>query len=75
MNEMLTADGFDDAIIGHTYDIATSGNRMIYDFHKCVEILMKDMTEEEAIDHMEYNVTGAYVGNNTPIFLHSNDFE
>ena len=43
---------------------------MIYDFHKCVEILMKDMTEEEAIDHMEYNDTGAYVGNNTPIFLY-----
>ena len=62
----LTADGLDDAIIGYC---AASGT-VIYDYDKCLGILMldQDFTEEEAIDWMEYNVLGAYVGEGTPIF-------
>jgi hypothetical protein len=35
---------------------------------KCIEILKKDMDEEDAIDYFEYNVCGAYVGEKTPIW-------
>jgi hypothetical protein len=65
----LYADGFEDALIGlgwqHTKLIA------IYDYDKCVEILIlrEDMTHEEAIEWMEYNVVGSYVGEYTPIFM------
>ena len=65
----LYADGFEDALIGlgwqHTKLIA------IYDYDKCVEILIlrDDMTHEEAIEWMEYNVVGSYVGEYTPIFM------
>lgn len=65
----LYADGFEDALIGlgwqHTKLIA------IYDYEKCVEILIlrEDMTHEEAIEWMEYNVVGSYVGEYTPIFM------
>ena len=65
----LYADGFEDALIGlgwqHTKLIA------IYDYDKCIEILIlrEDMTHEEAIEWMEYNVVGAYVGEYTPIFM------
>ena len=65
----LYADGFEDALIGlgwqHTKLIA------IYDYGKCVEILIlrEDMTHEEAIEWMEYNVVGSYVGEYTPIFM------
>jgi hypothetical protein len=27
------------------------------------------MTEEDAIEHMSFNVTGAYVGPRTPLFI------
>jgi hypothetical protein len=69
----LYADGFEDALIGlgwqHTKLIA------VYDYNKCVEILIHDqeMTHEEAIEWMEYNVVGSYVGEYTPIFLIGDD--
>ena len=69
---MLKADGFDEAIIGMCSDIATSGERLIYDANKCIDILIKDhdMSELEAIEYFDYNVSGAYVGENTPIWLY-----
>jgi len=65
-DEMLVADGFDAAIIGITESINPV---VVYDWNKCVEILCKDMSEEDAIEHMSFNVTGAYVGPRTPIFI------
>jgi len=62
--EILKADGFDDAIIG----IEETSMRLIYSISKCIEILSKDMTEEEAIEYFEFNVNGAYVGEKTPIW-------
>ena len=66
--EMLVADGFDAAILGITED---SEPTVVYDWDMCVEILrVRDgMTEEDAIEHMSFNVTGAYVGSRTPLFI------
>jgi fused signal recognition particle receptor len=33
------------------------------------ESLMKEMSEEVAMEYFEYNTRGAYVGENTPAFL------
>ena len=69
----LYADGFEKALIGlgwqHTKLIA------VYDYNKCVEILIYDqeMTHEEAIEWMEFNVVGSYVGEYTPIFVIGED--
>lgn len=69
IEDTLLADGFEDALIGfgyqHTKVIA------VYDYHKCVTVLMQrdEMTEEDAIEHMDYNVVGSYVGDHTPIFI------
>ena len=43
----------------------------IYDYGKCVQILMQrdGMTEEDAEEFMDFNVTGAWVGKGTPVFL------
>ena len=43
----------------------------MYDFDKCVDILQEehDMTFEQAIEWMEFNVVNAYMGNDTPIFI------
>ncbi|MCK9446748.1 hypothetical protein M0Q50_07815 [bacterium] len=62
--ELLIADGFDDAIIG----IDDTSIRLIYSVSKCIDILMKDMSEEDAIEYFDYNVKGSYIGEKTPIW-------
>jgi len=67
--EILKADGFDSAVIG----IDVISMRLIYSYSLCVEILKSDdMSEEDALDYMEYNVVNAYVGDKTPIWCHDN---
>ena len=65
---ILLADGFDDAFVGIGRQF---GKPMaVYDRFECIEHLIKDgMTEEEAEEYFQFNVEGAYVGENTPIFL------
>ena len=65
--EILKADGFDDAVIG----VEANDMRLIYSVSKCIDILIKEgMTEEDALEHFSYNVSGAYVGPKTPIWCH-----
>ena len=73
--EFMVADGFDEAIIG----VDVNSMRLIYSVSKCIEILMSpdlggcsNMTEDEAIEYFNFNVSGAYVGEKTPIWC--NDF-
>ena len=65
-DEILKADGFDDAIIG----IDDTSMRLIYSVNKCIIILVSeyDMTKEDALDDFYYNVKGSYVGDKTPIW-------
>lgn len=60
----LKAEGFDEAIIG----VDETTMRLIYSVKKCIEILMVDMSEEDAFEHFSYNVSGGYVGEKTPIW-------
>lgn len=69
--KFLLADGFNDAVIG----IEENSMRLIYSVKKCIEILKQDMTEEEALEHFSYNVSGAYVGEKTPIWCEDLHFE
>lgn len=65
--EILLADGFEDALIG----VVTIFNKTValYDYGACIEILMRDgISHEEAVEHLEFNVIGAYVGEYTPGF-------
>ena len=66
--QALKADGFDEAILG----IANRcGNESLiaYDYDECVKILQKDMSYEDAVEYMEFNVVGSYVGEGTPTFI------
>jgi len=47
----------------------------VYSYDKILDILMTEdeMTEREAIDYIEYNIAGAYVGELTPILVRSLD--
>ena len=65
--EALVAKEFEAALIGYT-----NGANLVavYDYELCVHILMEDnMTFEQALEYMEYNVVGGYVGEKTPIFI------
>lgn len=66
--DMIFATGFDDAIVGV---IRRVGDPVVacYDVSKMIEILKKDMTEEEASDYLEFNTIGAYYGRNSPVYL------
>lgn len=72
MEDTLLADGFEDALIGFGYQ--HSKILAIYNYDRCVDVLMNrdGMSEEDALEHMEYNVVGSYVGEYTPVFLKSN---
>lgn len=70
-DEMLLADGFDDALVGV---VRRCGQPTLacYDAEKCIEVLMKrdGMTYEGAVEFFEFNTEGAWVGPHTPVFLH-----
>ncbi len=66
---MLLANGFEEAFIG----VGTQFTKAlaIYDLEKMVAILMKrdGMSRDEAEEFIEFNVTGAWMGEMTPVFL------
>ena len=68
--EAMMADGFDDAILGMCISFGAEP-LVAYDYEKCLNILMErdGMERTEAIDFMEFNVIGSYVGLNTPVFI------
>ncbi len=65
---LLKADGFDEAIIG----VDETTMRLIYSVKRCIEILMRDMSEEDAVEYFIFNVSGSYVGEKTPIWCSDN---
>jgi hypothetical protein len=77
MDKILLADGFEDAFIGIVESFGVEP-KACYDWARCVDVLMTDgdfpsqtgMTYDEAVEYMDFNVTGAYVGKHTPAFIH-----
>jgi len=65
---VLEPSQFDEAIIGTTERFGMSVC-VAYDKDKIIEILMRDMSEEEAIEYFEYNILGAWMGAYTPCFV------
>jgi hypothetical protein len=65
--EFLIADGFNDAILG----VDENSMRLIYSVKKCIDILISEgLTDEDAMEHFSFNVSGAYVGEKTPIWCY-----
>jgi hypothetical protein len=64
----LVLDGFDKAIIG----VEEKNMLLIYSVRKCLKILEKQMSEEEAIEYFYYNVVGSYVADKSPILCFDN---
>jgi len=64
--DIVTIDGFDDAIIG----VDSLSGRVIYSERKCIAILCKDMSEEEALDYYRYNIEGSCNKTDGPILCY-----
>ena len=70
--ELLKLDGFDTAIIGvcMTWHGNMMVERIIYDGIAITKALTDGgMSEEEAQEHIDFNIVGAYVGDATPIVM------
>lgn len=67
--KILLADGLESAFMGigrqFTHPVA------IYSYKKTIKILMRDhkMDREQAVEYFDYNIAGAFVGDQTPVFL------
>jgi hypothetical protein len=69
---LLFMDGFDGAILGVSDNFMEP--RVVYSRKKCIEILCEEMDFMEAVEYFDFNVAGAYVGEQTPIIV-NDDFD
>jgi|688.fasta_scaffold00026_177 hypothetical protein len=70
MDPTLKADGFESAFLG-TIDRCGQPTIFVYDYSLAVRLLMTrdKMSMDEAMEYLEFNVVGAWVGAGTPAFL------
>lgn len=68
---MKLADGYEKAFIGTTISAFGRKQVALYDYDKCIMVLMNDNNwdEEEAIEWFNFNTIGSWVGEDTPIFV------
>ena len=68
--DVLLMDGFDEAFIGYSQRI-NEPMLAVYSWEKMVDVCVKrdGMTYHEATEYIEYNCTGAWVGERTPIIV------
>lgn len=65
--EAILWDGCDDALIG-----ITPNGEAVYSIEKLWDVFIaQGMTEEEAVEWVDYNILGAYVGDFTPIHVYT----
>lgn len=66
----LLMDGFDEAFIGFSRRI-NEPILAVYSWEKMVDLLIQrdEMEYEEAVEYIDYNVIGAWVGEQTPIVV------
>tara|TARA_R100001443_G_scaffold40250_1_gene53677 strand:+ start:255 stop:506 length:252 start_codon:yes stop_codon:yes gene_type:complete len=63
-------DGYDDCIIGVGTRCGMT-DVFIYDKHKMITKLVRrdDMTYDEALEFIDFNMAGAFIGEDTPILV------
>lgn len=65
----MLADGLESALVGIVQRFGMDPIAL-YDYDKCIATFMSDgATFEEAQEHFDFNVLGAWVGDGTPAFM------
>ena len=68
---VLLADGLDGALVGFTDD-----GRAVYSRELCADIMVQQGLEpDEAWEYLEFNTFCAYVGEKTPLYIHTPRWE
>ena len=71
---IILADGQEAAFVGIAERFEPDGHHRffaVYSYAKMIQICQADgMDREEAIEYLEFNTLGAYVGETTPAFIH-----
>ena len=65
--DLLYMEEFEEALMGIVERVGVAA--VCYNTGKIIEILMRDMPYHEAVEHFEYNIAGAYVGEHTPFYF------
>ena len=75
--ELLKADGLDDAIIGIAELKQTGVYVLVYSRSAVIKILIDrdEMTDEDAEEYYDFNIVGAYMGEKTPIWVEDEFFD
>jgi hypothetical protein len=70
--EALLMDGFDEACIGFSKRV-NEPMLAVYSWQKMVQTLKNrdEMDYDEAVEYIDYNILGAWVGERTPIIVMS----
>jgi len=68
--KVILMDGFDEALIGFSQRI-NEPLLAVYSWEKMVNVCVArdGMSREEALEYIEYNCIGAWIGNQTPIIV------
>lgn len=68
LDTVLLSEGMEAAFLGIGYQFTKP--MAVYSKKKALTVLMtQGMTYEEAVEYFDFNVQGAYVGEQTPIYL------
>jgi len=72
--DALLYDNMDEALIGvYRGDLCRrdmqNNSIAVYSYIKYIEILSREMSEEEAIEYFDFNVAGAYIGIYQPLII------
>jgi hypothetical protein len=68
--DVLFADGLDAAFVGYARRCGQP-TLAVYDFELCCKVIMErdGIDYDEAAEYLEFNSVGAWVGENTPLWL------
>ena len=70
-DDLQVPDGFDDAFLGVTSHIDPPA--AVYSIEKCIEILARNMTKDQATDHFYFNVIASSPTPGGAIFINVPD--
>lgn len=72
---IIYPDGFEDCIVGVAEKFGGPPVAVL-DLEKILSKLRQEnMNEQEAIEYFEYNILGAYLGEQTPVYMHIPNFK
>lgn len=69
--DIYAAVGYDEAILGFDERRGV----VCYSSEKILDILRREMSDEEALEYFEFNIAGAMVGEKTPTFVRDDEFK